>query len=497
MQDSHDRSCRASVVLALLLSAALPSRFAAAQSGKPDEAPSHLTSDRARELVLAAADAIDQMYVDAEKGRRIAAALRERVEGGRYSGERTVTALADRLSGDLQEIAHDRHLSARFEPGAREPGIRMTVPIPGEAGHGPGPGGVGGESAGPRVRVVHGSGPVDPARAEMQRRSNFGLHAVERLDGNVGYLDVREFAPLAIAKNTVAAAMEFLSQSDAVIVDLRNCPGGAPDTVSFLASYFFGPGRRELFSRYDRVADETSVEYTTEDLPGRRMPDTDLWILVGPGTASAGESFAYLLQQFGRATVVGERTAGAGYNVAMLPLGDGLVVGISVARPIHPNTGRGWEGEGVRPDLAVASGRALATAHVAALRKLAVAVPAPDARRRRELEWAIERVSPEAARSLSAAAMAARTGRYGERTVAVEGGQLVCRAPNGRTRSLEPVGRDAFTWDEQTRATFERNSAGRPAELVLERTDGTIERFPRQAQSQSSAPTPAHNQEAP
>lgn len=492
MQDSHDKSRRTAVILTLLLSAAWPSRFSSAQSGKPDEAPPNLTSDRARELVFAAADAIDQMYVDAEKGRRIAAALRERVEGGRYSGARTVTALADRLSGDLQEIAHDRHLSARFEPGVGEHGIRMTVPVPGAPGPGAGPGGEGGspgESAGRLVRVVHGSGPLDPARAELQRRSNFGLRAVERLDGNVGYLDVREFASLPIAKNTVAAAMEFLSQSDAVIVDLRNCPGGAPDTVSFLASYFFGPGRRELFSRYDRVADETSVEYTTEDLPGRRMPDTDVWILVGPGTASAGESFAYLLQQFGRATVVGERTAGAGYNVAMLPLGEGLVVGISVARPIHPKTGKGWEGEGVHPDLAVASGRALATAHAAALSKLAGA--APDARRRRELEWALERASPDASRPLSAAAMAALTGRYGERTVAVEGGRLVCRTANGRTRELEPVGQEAFTWDEQTHATFARERAGRPAELVLERVDGTVERFPRQSQS------PSHTQEAP
>jgi len=208
------------------------------------------------------------------------------------------------------------------------------------------------------------------------------------------------------------------------------------------------------------------------------MPDTDLWILVGPNTASAGESLAYLLQQFGRATVVGERTAGAGHNNVLLPIGGGLVLSVSVGRPIHPRTGKGWEGEGVKPDVGVPAGTALAVAHAAALRRLEQR--STDDRRRRELAWAIERVDPARQRSLlSAADLDAYSGRYGERSVAVEAGRLVCRGATGRAVTLEPIGRDAFTWDENTRATFGRDSSGRPAELVLERADGTIQRFAR------------------
>ncbi|MDQ2970129.1 MAG: hypothetical protein M3R34_03210, partial [Acidobacteriota bacterium] len=73
----------------------------------------------------------------------------------------------------------------------------------------------------------------------------------------------------------------------------------------------------------------------------------------------------------------------------------------------------------------------------------------------------------------------AYSGRYGERSVAVESGRLVCRVANGRARTLEPIGRDVFSWDENTRATFGRDSSGRPAELILERADGTMERFAR------------------
>ena len=474
---------RASLLfLSLVASPASLSASAAPEPPTSSPAPaSALTAERARELVLAAAEAIDGMYVDAAKGKQIAQELRRRSGAGRYNDSRTVSALAERLSADLAEIAHDRHLAARYEPGGA--GAHGTM-VRREASGGPPP--EGGDR--PRVRVVRGSGPADPARLERQRRSNFGFRAVERLDGNVGYLDLREWASLEAAKDTAAGAMAFLANTDAVILDVRNCPGGAADTVSFLASYFFGPERRELFSRYDRVADETRVEYTTQDLPGRRMPNTDLWILVGPGTASAGESLAYLLQQFGRATVVGEGTAGAGYNVAMLPLGDGLLLGVSVARPIHPKTGKGWEGEGIKPDVAVPAGDALATAHASALRKLLASGSGPlSAERRREIEWAIERVSPGASRKPSVSELSAFSGRYGERTVSFEGGRLVCRASNGRARWLDPVGKDVFTWDEQTRASFARDSAGKPAELVLERADGTVQRFPRRMDSGKEA----------
>ncbi|MDQ6892092.1 MAG: S41 family peptidase [Acidobacteriota bacterium] len=458
-----------SLVLALASIGLLYARPAPASS-----AALSITDARARELVLAAADFLDTMYVEPEKGKRIAEELRRRSETGRYDGSSTISTLADRLTADLQEVGRDKHLSARFDPQASSAHGGM---IRRQIGDAP-PGGMGA----PQVRVVRGEGPTDPVRAERDRRSNFGFHSVERLDGNVGYLELRELTSLRASRDTAAAAMAFLSNSDAVIIDLRNCPGGSADTVSFLASYFFGPGRHELFSRYDRPGDETRVEYTTEDLPGRRMADTDLWILVGPGTASAGESLAYLLQQFGRATVVGEGTAGAGYNVAMLPVGDGLVLGVSVAKPIHPKTGRGWEGEGVKPDVRVAAVDALSTAHSSALKKLLAR--AEEDRRKRELQWAVERVTPGPARR-SAAELASFSGRYGERTVALEEGRLVCRAANGRARILDSLGKDAFTWDEQTRASFARDAAGRPAELVLERVDGTVERFPRQTETRT------------
>ncbi len=453
-----------------LLSVSFGITMASMVVGLPAEAASIgsapiLEARRAREIATAAADSVDSMYVYPEIGKKIADSLRARVAAGGYDAAASASRLSDLLTRDLQEIGNDRHLSVRLDPSdSRESVIRRVE------GGGASPG----AGAGPvrrRVGPAGGSG-------EARRRSNFGFKAAERLDGNVGLLDIREFVPLELSRDTAAAAMAFLAGSDAIVVDLRECPGGAPDAVSFLASYFFGPERRELFSRYDRPMDEKTTEYTEENLPGRRMPDTDLWIVVGPNTASAGESFAYLLQQFGRATVVGERTAGAGHNNVLLPIGEGLVLSVSVARPIHPRTGKGWEGTGVQPDVRASAADALSTAHAAALRRLLDR--ASDPKRRRELAWAVERVESSRSRIRpTAAELQVYAGRYGERQVTVEEGRLICRTATGRARSLVPVNGNAFFWDEQTRATFERDGAGRPARLLLEKTDGGSEIFVR------------------
>src|SRR5437868_8343132 len=105
------RSAAASLILALLLFFPGAARAAAPASSSPP-----VTGERARELALMAADLFDAMYVEPEKGRRIGEELRKRATAGRYDDSRTISVLADRLTGDLQEIGHDKHLGARFDP---------------------------------------------------------------------------------------------------------------------------------------------------------------------------------------------------------------------------------------------------------------------------------------------------------------------------------------------------------------------------------------------
>ena len=62
---------------------------------------------------------------------------------------------------------------------------------------------------------------------------------LEILDGNIGYLDLRSFQSAHVGGETAAAAMAFLSNADAVIIDLRRNGGGDPTMIQLLSSYFF------------------------------------------------------------------------------------------------------------------------------------------------------------------------------------------------------------------------------------------------------------------
>ncbi len=111
---------------------------------------------------------------------------------------------------------------------------------------------------------VRGPGDEEPddyearvlAMRRMGRLDNFGIHRVERLDGNIGYLDLRRVPVPAIAGPAMAAAMELIAGTYALIIDLRRNGGGAPDGVVFWCSYLFDgaadPPQRHLPRRHRR-----------------------------------------------------------------------------------------------------------------------------------------------------------------------------------------------------------------------------------------------------
>src|SRR5262249_12009151 len=91
---------------------------------------------------------------------------------------------AETLTKHLQEVSHDTHLRVmnRHEP---LPKPRETPPTPEE-----------------RQRM----------RARMSK-NNYGFEKVERLDGNIGYLDLRGFVEAEAGGETAAAAMSFLANT--------------------------------------------------------------------------------------------------------------------------------------------------------------------------------------------------------------------------------------------------------------------------------------------
>lgn len=341
---------------------------------------------------------LETIYVSPEIGHRLADQLQEKFEAGGYKEATSRTQFGELLTRDLREWGNDKHLSVRYDPAADgadtilDPKAwekqKAAMSPPSSPG------------AGPRPR-----GPeIDDRTAAQLKQDNYHFRHAKTLKGNVGYIELAGFAPGDAARQKGAETMATLAQSDAMIIDLRVCPGGSGELVNFLASYFFDAEPRVLMNRYFRPTNEHIASTTVADLPGKRMPDTDLYILVGPRTVSAGESFAYTLQQYGRAKVVGEKTAGAGYNIIIIPIGQGFGFSISIGRPEHPRSGKGWEAVGVQPDLAVPVTTALDAAHEAALQKLISQTT--DERRKKELTAALQELEhgPASAAPLAAEA---------------------------------------------------------------------------------------------
>jgi len=258
----------------------------APRTSVPDDGSLAAEQLSGREIVTKALELLRANYVFPEQAGQAATAIEARLEAGEYDDLDEVT-LTERLTRDLQEITGDRHL-------------RVVL------GGGPGP-----PREGPRPE------PEKPPDREKMRRigrmDNFGIRRVERLDGNIGYIDLRRMAMAANAGPAITAAMELVAGTHALIIDMRHNGGGAPDGVVF---------------------------------------------------------WCYTLQALGRATVVGETTGGGAHPTRGFPISAAVHIGIPFARSVNPVTGTNWQGTGVVPDVAVPEAQARDVAYARALEQV-------------------------------------------------------------------------------------------------------------------------------
>ncbi|MCO5296208.1 MAG: S41 family peptidase [Fimbriimonadaceae bacterium] len=292
--------------------------------------------------VSSLADAFESRYVFKELATQGAALLRKNLQEGSYDAITDGQALAQRLSDDLHSLCKDAHLRVRYS----------TAKLPERA-----------DRAEPGPEEIK-------ARNEMIRRQNMGFETVKRLEGNVGYLEVRSFMAGKDAARPAKAAMEFLADTDALIIDMRGNGGGDPEGVQLLCSYLFGEKPVHLNSLYFREGDRTIEFWTLKKLDGPRYVDKPVYVLVGPRTGSGAEEFTYNLQNLKRATIIGKPTWGGANPGGTVRLTDHFSAFIPVGRAINPYTKTNWEGTGVIPDVDVPESDALATAHRMALEKL-------------------------------------------------------------------------------------------------------------------------------
>ena len=317
-----------------------------------------------REIVTKAMELLRANYVFPDQAEQAATAVEAKLEAGEYDDLDEVT-LTERLTRDLQEITGDRHL-------------RVVL------GGGPGPGPHSQRVPEPKEPEDH-----ETRRLAMRRRGrldNFGIRRAERLDGNVGYLDVRRVAMPANAGPAITAAMELVAGTYALLLDLRQNHGGSPEGVVFWCSYLLDERPTHLNDIFHADTGETRQFWALPYVPGTRYLDRPVYVLTSGHTFSGGEDFAYTLQALGRATVVGETTGGGAHPTRGFPISAAVHIGIPFARSVNPVTGTNWQGTGVVPDVAVPEAQARDTAYAKALEHVLALedVPPPIADEARE-----------------------------------------------------------------------------------------------------------------
>ncbi|NUP51550.1 MAG: S41 family peptidase [Catenulispora sp.] len=212
---------------------------------------------------------------------------------------------------------------------------------------------------------------TDAMFAALMLKENYGIRRVERLEGNVGYLDLTLVPDAAAGAPAIAAAMELIVNTEALIIDLRANRGGAPNGVQLWCSYLFPNDETHLNDVYSRVEDITRQYWTLAHVNGRRYLDRPVYVLTSAMTFSGAEELAYNLKTQQRATLIGETTRGGAHPTEWYPLTPRIAVTVPNARSINPITGTNWEGTGVEPDIAASAAEAFDIAYRDAREKIA------------------------------------------------------------------------------------------------------------------------------
>ncbi len=204
----------------------------------------------------------------------------------------------------------------------------------------------------------------------INKQWNYGFEKVIRLDGNIGYIGYTGFPEgNQAAQQILDATMSFVSNTNALIIDLRNNQGGDGKMVELFLSYFFDK-KIKLNEVYTRYNDKITKSYTAKKVNGKKYLDKPVYILVNNKTISAAEAFAYNLQQNKIAKIIGDKTYGAANPVKAFFIGNKYQVFIPVSIEKNAITNTNWEHIGIDSDVKVNSEKALIKAKIIALENL-------------------------------------------------------------------------------------------------------------------------------
>jgi hypothetical protein len=302
-----------------------------------------LTKDEISSAVDSLSAHLNQIYVFPDKAKEMSDLIQKNRKDGKYDALVDPMAFSDQITKDIISISHDKHLNFRYAP------QRIS-------------------------EMRNNQNAAAPDLAEMKNemgKNNFGFEEVKILSGNIGYIKFNGFSEASLAGDAAAAAMNFVSYTDAIIFDLRENGGGSPSMIQMLTTYLYEEGENiHLNNFYYRPQDAIEQTWTLPYVPGKRNPKAQVYVLTSSYTFSAAEEFTYNLKNLKRGTIIGETTGGGAHPGGMSIINDQFVCFIPNGRAINPLTKTNWEGTGVAPDIMVPQQDALWKAQETALDSL-------------------------------------------------------------------------------------------------------------------------------
>ena len=193
------------------------------------------------------------------------------------------------------------------------------------------------------ITIMRGT---DKKRLSMTR-AEIPIKAVastQTLPGNLGYVRLESFIS-SKANEEMRTALNQLSNSSGIILDLRNNPGGLLSNAIDIANMFLDHGI--IVSTID--ADGYKTSQVSNQRPMTRLP---MVVLINGNSASASEILSGALHDNGRAQLVGQKSFGKGLVQAINRLDDGSGVNVTIARYLTPND-TDIHKHGIKPDYEV------------------------------------------------------------------------------------------------------------------------------------------------
>jgi C-terminal processing protease CtpA/Prc len=293
-----------------------------------------LTDEEKEQIIENIIAELNDGYIFPETAHRIEKYIRENQHNQIYNYISNPTEFASILTKHLSYISNDKHLFVDFYKDIISDGkgdyFKMTT-----------------------------------EELELKNRKdiseNFGFNKIKILKGNIGYIELKRFINTGNAPKFAASAFDFVADTKALIIDIRNNEGGSPYMVQLLCSYLLEESQVHLNSIYWRKRQTTDEFYTLNHLEGKRYLNKDVFILTSEKTFSAAEEFAYNLQALKRAIIVGEATAGGAHPGDFVKLTDHFGMFLPGRQSVNPITKTNWEGSGVIPDISCPEKDALKT----------------------------------------------------------------------------------------------------------------------------------------